>query len=204
MIIKVKPYILELKHSFNISYSSRKFTNVVLIKIHNENIFGFGEASLPPYYPETVITVLEFINKIRLKDINNIEQLINQLKEIDEIEDGNFAAKAAIDIALHDYLGKKLGLPIHKLYGIEPFDFPNTSFTIGLDSPEILKEKISEADKFKILKIKLGSEDDKRIIELIRDLTDKPLYVDINQGWGSKEYSLDMINGSDFLPSIEI
>jgi len=193
MLIQTKSYKLDLKHTFNISYSSRKTTDDVLIKISDNKIDGYGEASLPPYYQETPNSVINFLSKIQLKEIDNIQQLKKVLEEIDLIEDNNTAAKASVDIALHDYLGKKLGKPVYELYQINKSTLPYTSFTIGIDQPDVLRKKISDAEEFHILKIKLGTNNDKGLIEIIRQETDKSLYVDVNQGWSDKYYALDMI-----------
>jgi L-alanine-DL-glutamate epimerase-like enolase superfamily enzyme len=106
---------------------------------------------------------------------------------------GNSAAKASIDIALHDLLGKIVKQPWFKLWGFSPENAPDTSFTIGIDSPEVVQHKVKEAPEFKILKVKLGGQNDREIIESIRLVSDVPLFVDINQGWTNKKQALDFI-----------
>jgi len=113
---------------------------------------------------------------------------------IDSLAVGNYAAKASVDIALHDLIGKVLVQPWHKLWGLNPLKTPNTSFTIGMDSPEVVREKVREAEVYKILKVKLGRDNDKEMIQTIRSVTDKPICVDVNQGWNDKQMALDMIH----------
>jgi L-alanine-DL-glutamate epimerase-like enolase superfamily enzyme len=107
----------------------------------------------------------------------------------------NTAAKASIDIALHDLIGKLLNKPTYKILGLNKSKTPYTSFTIGIDTPEVIKQKTLEAgEQFKILKVKLGRENDREIIETIRSVTNLPLCVDVNQGWYDKHKALDMIH----------
>jgi L-alanine-DL-glutamate epimerase-like enolase superfamily enzyme len=185
------PYTLELKHPFTISINSRTSTPAVLIEIKYEGITGYGEASLPPYLPETQESVQEFLSKIKLNRYKNITDIDFILSDIDKTYSGNNAAKASIDIALHDLAGKINGVPVHKMLGIKKKEV-STSYTIGIDSSEVILNKLKEAENFRILKVKLGSVNDKKIIETIRSKTDKPIYADINQGWKRKEEALEL------------
>jgi L-alanine-DL-glutamate epimerase-like enolase superfamily enzyme len=193
MEIRFQKFNLELKHKFGISYSTRTFTPAVIIKIIQGEFCGFGEASLPPYLCETQDSVISFLSGIKLRDINSITDLTTLTSEINFRSPGNFAAKAAINIALHDLLGKISGLPCYKLYNIFFDILPYTSFTIGIDSPEMIVKKVEEAESFRILKVKLGIDNDREIIETIRNITDKPIYADANQGWKDKHNSLEFI-----------
>ena len=107
---------------------------------------------------------------------------------------GNYAAKASVDIALHDLTGKLAGQPWFRLWGLNRDKTPYTSFTIGIDTPEVVMEKTREADIYKILKVKLGRDNDREMIESVRSVTDKPVYVDVNQGWKNKEAALEMVH----------
>jgi L-alanine-DL-glutamate epimerase-like enolase superfamily enzyme len=185
------PYLLELRHPFTIAVNSRTTTPAVLVEIEYDGITGYGEASLPPYLPETQKSVHEFLGSVDLKRYNDITDIETILADVDLILPGNTAAKASIDIALHDLKGKILGVPVYKMLGIEKIE-KFTSYTIGIDSTEMIIKKVDEAEKFRILKVKLGSKNDKRIIETIRSRTDKPIYVDINQGWSDREEALDL------------
>jgi L-alanine-DL-glutamate epimerase-like enolase superfamily enzyme len=107
---------------------------------------------------------------------------------------GQYAAKAAIDIALMDWLGKKLDIPLCRYFGLDPRDTPLTTFSIGIDTPEMTRRKVREAEAFPILKIKVGLDTDEPTIEAVRSETSKPLRVDANEGWKDKEEAVRKIN----------
>ncbi|MDR1742302.1 MAG: dipeptide epimerase [Dysgonamonadaceae bacterium] len=190
------PYDLQLNHTFTISGFSRKTTPVVLTKIEYDGLAGYGEASLPPYLGETQASVIDFLKKIDLSAFSDPANLEEILEYVDSIAINNTAAKAAVDIALHDLLGKMIGAPWYKMYGLDKRKAPDTTFTIGIDpDDEVIREKTREAlGRFNILKVKVGGPDDKRMIETIRSVTDLPLAVDANQGWKDKRHALDMIH----------
>ena len=189
-----KPYELQLKHAFNISTYSRKTTPVVLTTIEYDGLVGYGEASLPPYLGETQASVIEFLKKVDLSGFSNPLELEEIIHYIDSIAENNTAAKASVDIALHDLAGKIIGKPWHQLWGLKKDNVPDTTFTIGIDTDEVVRQKVREVEgQFKILKVKLGGTDDKRMIETIRSVTALPLAVDANQGWKDKHQALDMI-----------
>ena len=189
------PYNLQLKHTFTISGFSRKTTPVVLTRIEYDGLVGYGEASLPPYLGETQTSVIEFLKKVDLSSFSNPTHLDEILFYVDNIAQNNTAAKASIDIALHDLVGKMIGAPWYTIWGLNKQKVPDTTFTIGIDTDEVVRQKTREAmDDFKILKIKVGGDDDKRMIEAIRSITNLPLAVDANQGWKDKHQALDMIH----------
>ncbi len=194
MKLTFKPYTLELKHVFTIATSSRTTTPVMLTEIEYDGITGYGEASMPPYLGESQETAAKFLSKVNLGQFNDPFQLEEIIDYVDSIDEGNAAAKASVDIALYDLVGKLIGQPWYKIWGYDKDKTPNTSFTIGIDTPEVVKEKTQEASEFKILKVKLGRDTDKEMIETIRSVTDTPLCVDVNQGWKDKEFALDMIH----------
>lgn len=192
--LRFKPYTLNLKHAFNLATSSRTTTPVVLTEIEYDGLIGYGEASMPPYLGESHQTVMKFLSKVDLSKYEDPFQMENILDYIDGVEVGNTAAKASVDIALHDLVGKMLKQPWYKIWGYDASKAPVTSYTIGIDTPEVVRQKVKEADPYKILKVKLGRETDKLMIETIRQVTDKPLCVDVNQGWKDREHALDMAN----------
>ena len=194
MKLSWKPYELQLKHAFNISTYSRKTTPVVLTTIEYDGLVGYGEASLPPYLGETQASVIEFLKKVDLSGFSNPLELEEIIHYIDSIAENNTAAKASVDIALHDLAGKIIGKPWHQLWGLKKENVPDTTFTIGIDTDEVVRQKVREVEgQFKILKVKLGGTEDKRMIETIRSVTALPLAVDANQGWKDKHQALDMI-----------
>jgi L-Ala-D/L-Glu epimerase / N-acetyl-D-glutamate racemase len=188
-----KPYILELKHPFGISYYTRKDTPIVLTEIAYNGEVGYGEASMPQYLGETQESVIKFLSKVDLRNYNDPKDIDNILNYVDLIEEGNNAAKASVDIALHDLVGKILGIPVYKYFGLNKPTDAFTSYTIGIDSTVTIRNKLDEASEFKYYKIKLGAKNDKEIIETVRKYTDSDLFVDVNQGWKDKIYALDMI-----------
>ncbi len=190
--MKFKPYLLHLKHSFNLAISSRTTTPVMLTEIEYDGITGYGEASMPPYLGESHETVSRFLFSLDLNQFNDPFILEDILDYVENFMPGNYAAKASVDIALHDLIGKLSEEPVYRLLGLNPEMTPFTSFTIGIDTPEIVREKVEEAAPYKILKVKLGKDNDREMIEVIRSVTDKPLCADVNQGWKDREYALEM------------
>jgi L-alanine-DL-glutamate epimerase-like enolase superfamily enzyme len=188
------PYELQLQHTFTLANSSRKSTPDVLTCIEFEGLTGYGEASMPPYLGESIESATKFLSSLNLGQFNDPFQMEDILRYVDSVMPGNCAAKAAVDIALHDLVGKILEQPWYKIWGFDPIDSPNTSFTIGIDTPEVVKQKVAEATPFKILKVKLGQKTDKEMIETIRSVTNVPLCVDVNQGWTDKNLALEMIH----------
>ena len=188
------PYELKLKHVFTVSSYSRTTTPDVQLEIEYDGIKGFGEASMPQYLGQSVESVTAFLKKTDLSQFHDPFQMEDILSYVDSLSPGDTAAKAAIDIALHDLVGKMLGAPWYKIWGLNRDKAPSTTFTIGIDSPEMVKTKTREcAGQFNILKVKLGSDHDKELIDTIRTVTDLPIAVDVNQGWKDREKALDMI-----------
>lgn len=193
MKLLFSPYTLQLKHVFTVAAGSRTTTPLVLTRIEHEGLVGYGEASMPPYLGETQESVMAFLSLVDLSQFSVPFEIEKILHTIDSLAPGNNAAKASVDIALHDLAGKILGKPVYKMWGLNPAHSLKTSFTIGIDTPEMIRQKVLEADPFAIYKIKLGQENDMEIIEAVRSETDKPLFVDVNQGWKDKHMALDRI-----------
>lgn len=194
MQLRFRPYTLELKHVFTLATSSRTTTPVMLTEVEYDGVIGYGECSMPPYLGESHETATAFLSSIDLGKYDNPFELETILADIDGVAPGNPAAKASIDIALHDLVGKLLGQPWYNIWGFPKDTTPYTSFTIGIDTPEVVRQKTEEAKEFKILKAKLGRETDREMIETIRSVTDTPLCVDVNQGWKNKHQALEMIH----------
>ena len=194
MKLSFRPYELQLKHAFTLASGSRTTTPVMLVELEHDGIVAYGEASMPPYLGESHETVSRFLKKVDLSGFKDPFRLEEILDYVDHIEYGNRAAKASIDIALHDLLGKIIGQPWYKIWGLNPDNTPDTTFTIGIDKPEVVVEKTKEAASFKMLKVKMGLDNDKELVETIRTVSDVPLCVDANQGWKDKQMALDMIH----------
>jgi L-alanine-DL-glutamate epimerase-like enolase superfamily enzyme len=195
MKFRFRPYTLELKHAFTLATSSRTTTPVMLVEVEQDGVIGYGEASMPPYLGETQESAAAFFGRINLEAFEDPFQLEEILPSIDAIAPGNTAAKAAVDIALHDWIGRTLGIPLHRLWGLNRARAPVTSFTIGIDTPEVVRQKTREASSYKIIKVKLGrgADSDRMMIEAIRDVTEAPIFVDANQGWRDREEALRTI-----------
>ena len=194
MKLSFRPYELQLKHTFTVAGNSRNTTPVVLTEIQYEGMTGYGEASMPPYLGESQESVIKFLNKVDLGQFKDPFMLDDILAYVDSIEEDNRAAKACVDIALHDLIGKLVDKPLYRLWGFNPDNTPMTSFTIGIDTPEVVKLKTEEAARFRVLKVKLGGGNDREMIETVRSVTDVPIYVDVNQGWSDKHQALETIH----------
>ncbi|MBQ6286533.1 MAG: dipeptide epimerase [Bacteroidales bacterium] len=195
MKLSFEPYELQLRHTFTVASYSRTTTPDVQVKIEYDGFTGYGEASMPPYLGQTVESVTSFLRKVDLGQFKDPFMMEDILSYVDSLSEGDTAAKAAVDIALHDLVGKMMGQPWFRIWGLDPAKAPDTTFTIGIDTPEVVREKTREcAGKFNILKVKVGLDNDKEMIETIREITDLPIAVDANQGWKDKHKALEMIN----------
>lgn len=194
MHLSFEPYELKLKHVFTVSSFSRSTTPDVQVCIDYDGYTGYGEASMPPYLGQTVESVCSFLKKVDLEQFPDPFCIDDILTYIDSLSDGDSAAKAAVDIALHDLVGKIIGAPWHRMLGLNPEKTPNTTYTIGIDTDKMVKLKTREvAGQFKILKVKLGTPRDREMIRAIREVSDLPIAVDVNQGWKNKKKALDEI-----------
>ena len=194
MKLSFEPYELKLKHVFTVSSFSRSTTPDVQVRIDYDGYSGYGEASMPPYLGQSVESVCTFLKKVNLEQFPDPFCLDDILTYIDSLSPGDSAAKAAVDIALHDLVGKIIGAPWHRMLGLNPLKTPNTTYTIGIDTDEMVKLKTREvAGQFKILKVKLGTPRDREMIRAIREVSDLPIAVDVNQGWKNKKKALDEI-----------
>ncbi|MBQ2501797.1 MAG: dipeptide epimerase, partial [Bacteroidales bacterium] len=188
------PYELELQHTFTVASYSRNSTPGVQVRIDYDGLTGYGEASMPPYLGQTVQSVTSFLEKVDLGQFPDPLQMEDILTYVDSLSPGDTAAKAAVDIALHDLVGKIIGQPWYRIWGYNPAKAPSTTFTIGIDTPDVVREKTLEcADKFNILKVKVGLDNDEEMIRTIRQVTNLPLAVDANQGWTDRSKALDEI-----------
>lgn len=188
------PYELKLRHAFNLAKFSRTTTPDVQVTLEYDGVKGYGEASMPPYLGESVESVTKFLGSLDLSQFKDPFRIDEILDYVDHAAPKNSAAKASVDIALHDLLGKIMGQPWYKIWGLSPEKAPNTSFTIGIDKADIVRQKVKEAAPYKVLKVKMGLDNDKETIEIIRSMTDVPICVDVNQGWNDREHALGMID----------
>lgn len=192
MKLTFEPYELKLRHSFNLAKYSRTTTPDVQVKIELDGLVGYGEASMPPYLGESVDSVSAFLSKLDLSQFSDPFRIEDIHEYMESVAPDNRAAKASVDIALHDLLGKIMGQPWYKIWGLNPDNAPDTSFTIGIDKADVVRKKVDEAAPYNVIKVKMGLDNDKELVEIIREKTDRPISVDANQGWDSKEKALEM------------
>ena len=193
LTLRFEPYELKLRHAFNLARSSRTTTPDVQVELEYDGIIGYGEASMPPYLGESVESVTKFLSSLDLEQFNDPFRVEDILAYVDSVAEGNRAAKASVDIALHDLLGKIMGQPWYKIWGLDPAKAPVTSFTIGIDTEEVVRQKVEEARPYKLIKVKMGLDKDQETINIIKEMMpDVPICVDVNQGWDSKEKALEM------------
>ena len=190
--LSFSPYELKLRHSFNLASMSRTVTPDVLVEVSFDGITGYGEASMPPYLGESVESVISFLSRVDLSRFDDPLRLEEILEYVDSVAPGNNAAKASVDIALHDLVGKIIGRPWYAIWGLSPEKIPLTSFTIGIDKEDVVRKKVKEAAPYKVLKVKMGLQNDCETVEVIRSMTDRPLCVDVNQGWTDRNHALEM------------
>lgn len=188
-----EPYDLKLIHPFTVAVNTRTHTPDVQVQLEYDGIVGYGEASMPPYLGETQESVCRFLGSLDLGQFRDPFRMDEILEYVDGAAPDNRAAKASVDLALHDLVGKLLGQPWYRIWGLSPEKAPDTSFTIGIDKPEVVRQKMEEAAPYNVIKVKVGVDNDKELIEIIRSVSDKPLCVDANQGWKDKEKALEMI-----------
>lgn len=193
MKLTARRYDLVLRHPFTIARGTSSVDPVMLVEVEHDGIVGLGEAAPSGRYGESIDTVERYLATLDLSRWDDPFMLEEILAAVDAHAPGNPAAKAAVDLALHDWVGKKLGIPLHRLWGLDASKAPVTSFTIGIDTPDKIKKKVEEAEPYPLLKIKLGSDHDREIMKAIRSVTKKTVRVDANEGWKSKELALERI-----------
>jgi L-alanine-DL-glutamate epimerase-like enolase superfamily enzyme len=194
MALSWTPFTAQLRDVFTVAVSSRSTTPIVLTEIAYDGLVGYGEASMPPYLGESQESCIAFLSKVDLSKYRDPFELETILADVDAIAPGNPAAKAAVDIALHDLVGKLLGEPWYHIWGFPAARTPYTTYTIGIDTPEVVRRKTREAAGFRVLKVKLGRDNDHEMIEAIRSVTDVPLTADANQGWKDKHKVVDELH----------
>lgn len=192
--IDARIYEVQLKYAWTLSRGTWNVRRNALVRIEKDGAAGMGEAAPIARYNENAEGGLAFIEKARPILEKDLWQYFERWQELDALVPGEHAAKAALDMAILDWVGKKLGVPVYKFLGLDKDKTPPTTYSIGIDDVKVMQEKVKEARDFSVYKIKLGSKDDKAIIDGIREVTSKPLRVDANEGWKTKEEALAMID----------
>ena len=189
------PQELTFLDVFAVSSNSRKSTQVVMVEIAYQDKIGYGEASFPPYLGEKRDDNLAFLEKIDLSNFATPFALNEILQYLDQLSPRNFPAKAAIDMALHDLIGKVAGLPIFKILGLETAKKIYTSYTIGIGDDDFIQRQIEKAQGFKTIKVKLNADAkyNKHAISLIKKSSAEKIGVDFNQAFTDKKSALEML-----------
>jgi L-alanine-DL-glutamate epimerase-like enolase superfamily enzyme len=194
-VLSTKITKLELAHTWTISRNSSAFKQNVFVRLEHDGICGIGEAAPNVRYGETAQQSEEAIlQAAKALCGQDFTQYVHIKEFIDRSIQGQNCARAALDIALMDWVGKRHNLPLYQLFGLDPAQTPVTSFSIGIDTPDVIRQKVLKAADYPILKIKVGLENDRQIIEAVRSVTDKPVRVDANEGWADKETAVRMID----------
>ncbi|MDO8665651.1 MAG: dipeptide epimerase, partial [Gemmatimonadales bacterium] len=190
MALRLTHEVLELEtaHPFGIARGTQSTYRVVWVRLTDDDgVEGWGEADPSSYYGETADTVVAALKRLAPLLPDDPFALEEAEGRLAASLKGNAAARVALSAALHDLVGKRLGVPLWKLWGLDPAKAPASSFTIGIDAPDVIKAKVREASPYGILKIKVGTPDDERILRAVREVTDKPIRVDANCGWTAKQ-----------------
>lgn len=186
---------LKLKHTWTTTMASSEFRDTLHFRYISGGITGRGEGAPIVRYKESAETGKQAIDTIKTMLAGADPWKYRKvLQDVAAKLPGEWAAKSAIDIALHDWVGQKLGLPLYRYFGLDAAETPITTFSIGIDTPEITKQKVLEADPYPVLKIKVGLDKDESTMEAIRSVTKKPLRLDANEGFTSKEEAVRKIN----------
>ena len=188
--LRMEIEVLELrtKHPFIIARGGQSDYRTVWVRLKDgDGNEGWGEAAPTKFYGETTETVLAALDTCGAHLPDDPFDLEEAERRWEELLHRNPAARAALSSALHDLVGKRLGVPLYRLWGLDPTKAPRSTFTIGIDQPEKMRAKVREAEQYPILKIKLGTDRDVEILRTIRDTTDREIRVDANCGWTLKQ-----------------
>ncbi len=183
---------LSLRHTWTIARgSSTKKTNV-LVRLSHGGLVGLGEAAPNARYAEDWRTVGAALDRLAPHLHDDPDRWESDLDRLEEILPANRAAKAALDIAIHDLMARRAGVPLCAMLGADPEKAPRTSFSIGMDDLAVMQSKVREASEFPILKVKVGAENARETLEGIRAVTDRPLYVDANEGFPERRRAVEL------------
>lgn len=186
---------LQLKHTWTTVMSSSNYRDTLHVQYGRDGMVGYGEGAPIPRYNETAQTAKYAVEQVRtLLEKSDPAQFAKIISEVFRRIEGQYAAKSAVDIALMDWTGQKLGVPLYRYFGLDAKDAPVTTFSIGIDNPETTKAKVEEAAAYPVLKIKVGLDTDEATIAAVRAVTKKPLRVDANEGWKDREEAVRKIN----------
>ena len=186
---------LKLRHTWTTTMSSSEYRDTLQVRYTRDGITGHGEGAPIVRYHENAAGAQQAVESVRDLVVSSDPWQFEKLgTEVSRRVPGQYAGKAALNIAVMDWIGQKLGIPLYRYFGLDPNNAPITTFSIGIDTPEITRQKVREADPFPVLKIKVGLDTDEATIAAVRSVTNKPLRVDANEGWKDKELAVRKIN----------
>lgn len=188
MKLTCEPLPLSLRDTFTIARESSDVRDNLLVRLtDSEGNFGVGEAAPSPYYGQSAAGNRAALEALPPSVGSGAPLLEPLLEAWAPALTGQSAALAAVDVALHDLVGRQLGVPLHRLWGLDPARVPPTSYTIGLASPEEMRRKTEAAAGFRAIKVKLGTDRDRLLLEAVRRATTAPIRVDANAAWSVDE-----------------
>jgi len=182
-------------HPFVIARGGSAHWPVVWVRlVDDDGTEGWGEAAPSRYYGETAETVIAAFEAYRpVLEAADPWAIEDTEAALVKAMNGNPSARVALSVALHDMAGKRLGVPLWKMWGLSPARAPRSSFTIAIASDDELRKRVAEAEQYPILKVKLGTDRDEQIIRIVRECAPgKILRVDANAAWTPKR-ALQMI-----------
>lgn len=182
---------LRLRHTWTTTMASDEHRDTIELRLTREGTTGIGAGAPIVRYRESARGGQQALEAAREPiEAGDPWRLETLLDDVFRRLEGQYAARAALDIALHDWAGKRLGVPVYRLLGLDPGEAPLTTFSIGIDNPEITRLKVREAAEYPVLKVKVGLDSDEATLDAVRSVTGKPLRVDANEGWKDKETAI--------------
>jgi L-alanine-DL-glutamate epimerase-like enolase superfamily enzyme len=178
--LRHRPLDLHLRHTFRIARGASDVRENLLVEIEEDGLVGRGEAAPIKRYHEDRDSAARAV-EVMAERLGNTRAFAGAARSA--AVPGQASAEAAVDIALHDLAAQRCGVPLYELLGLDPTRTPATSFTIGMDTPEVVVQKVREASAYSILKVKMGSDQDREVLQAVRDTTSCTVRVDANEGW---------------------
>ncbi len=203
--VEIKTKRLDLRHAWTIARNTSTYKEYAFVRIEKDGVFGIGEAAHNVRYGESLESTVATIEKaIPILQKSDPWKYVDINAAVQAVCEGQTAAKAGIDIALMDWLTKWLGIPLYQFWGLDAKKAPQTTFSIGIDTMDMVRTKVQEADPYPLLKIKMGKDNDEEVLTAVRSVTAKTLRVDANEGWKDKELALRKVewlakNGVDLV-----
>jgi len=193
-LIETEIVRLRLRHTWTTTMSASEYRDTLHVRYVKDGVTGVGEGAPIIRYHEDAASAEQAVRGVT-EFLASADPLAfdKTLDEVGRRIEGQWAGRAALDIALLDWVGQRRGMPIYAMFGLDPRDAPITTFSIGIDTPEVTRQKVREAEPFPVLKIKVGLDTDEATIAAVRSVTDKPLRVDANEGWKDRETAIRKI-----------